>query len=84
MNDARPTTHTNATRRDNRRFRTPSKPPVRLGEMTSLALIAVSAAILTGVLALPFAMPDRTPTEAETALGAEELGPPRACILPSA
>ncbi|MDF9302701.1 hypothetical protein [Tritonibacter mobilis] len=37
----------------------PAWPQIRLGEMTQMLLLAVAAALLTGLLALPFTMQGR-------------------------
>lgn len=76
MNEIIGTAHTPTERRDDRRSRMPSKPPIRIGEMTYLILIAVAAALLTGVLALPFTMPGRAFADPPTALGAADFGLP--------
>ena len=68
--------HTSTERRDERRARTPSKPPNWDSAMTYLVLIAVIAALLTGVLALPFTMPGRALSGPPTALGAADFGLP--------
>ena len=75
MNDTRITTHTTAKRHDDRRFRMLSKPPIRVGEMTYMVLITVSAALQAGVLALPITMPDRAFADAATAFNAADFGP---------
>ncbi len=75
MNEIIGTTPTPTARRDDRRSRTPSKPASRIGEMTYLVLIAVAAALLTGVLALPFTMPGRAFADPLTAFAATDVGP---------
>jgi len=75
MNETTRTTYTPTERRDDRRSRAPSKPPIRIGEMTYLVLITVAAALLTGVLALPFTMPGGAFAALPTAFGAADGGP---------
>jgi len=76
MSETTRTTDITAKRRDDRRFRTASKPWMRFGETTYLVLITVAAALLTGVLALPFTMPGRASADAEPTFGAADAGPP--------
>lgn len=75
MNEIIRTTHTPTERADDRRSRAPSKFPVRVGEMIFLILIAVAAALLTGVLTLPFTMPGQAFADPLTAFGAADAGP---------
>lgn len=76
MNETTRTDHPPTGRRDDHLTRAPSKPPVRIGEMTYLVLITVAAALLTGVLALPFTMPGRGFAHTETVFGAADARPP--------
>lgn len=84
MNKITGTPYTPTERHNDRRSRAPSKPLVRFGEMTYLVLIAVAAALLSGVLALPFTMPGRAFADPLTAFGATDAEPtarPERCHL---
>jgi hypothetical protein len=74
MNETRSTTHNSIERRENRRYRSPSKHPIRIGEMTYLLLITVAAAVLTGGVALLFTMPGGTFATLPTGFGAADGG----------
>lgn len=78
MNEIIGTKHTPTEQGDDHRSRAPSKPPILIGEMTYLVLLAVAAALLTGLLALPFTMPDRAFAEPPTAIDVAGFGRPRA------
>ena len=69
------TTHTTSRRRDDRRLGPPSEPATQIGEMTCLVLITVAAALLAGVLALPFTMPGGVFADSPKALGAADSSP---------
>ena len=82
MNETTRPTHTPIERRYDRQSRASSKYPIRIGEMTYLVLITVAAAVLTGVLALPFTMQGEAFAALPTAFGAADASPP-ASILTS-
>ncbi|MEY8842507.1 hypothetical protein AB9K41_26040 [Cribrihabitans sp. XS_ASV171] len=84
MNEIIGTKHTPTRQGDDHRSRTPSKPLILIGEMTYLILMAVAAALLTGLLALPFTMPGRVFAEPPAALDAADLGHARASGPPPA
>jgi hypothetical protein len=76
MNDLMTTRYGGAKRRHDRLPLHPSVPPARIGGMTQMVLFTIGAAVLTGILTLPFTMPGGAFAAPPTTLVAKESGLP--------
>ena len=70
MRETIPSTHPTAIGPGDRRMRPVPGTPVFPGETARLILLAIAAAVLTGLLALPFTMPGGALAQPPATLGA--------------